>query len=342
MRSILVLANLCIFPLCARMHVYTNHLSDKELREQLDSAHIKFHKAKKMFNPWYSGPLLAGSAHILPPGAINTQPYLFFTTNYGSYTARRHHKKEDNTFILNPENVLQIGILPKLQFTLVNSAVYQTQNGIHSGGYGDTQISLGLEIFKEEAYLPAIAFYVAESFPTGKFERGNGSKSGLDLTGNGAFVTSVQVTSSKVVWWVFEHPMQIRLNFTSDIYSSKIPVKGINAYGGYHDTKGTVTKGNTMQWNFSYEGSITQNWVVAVDVVYEYNNNSTFKGMAGVDSNGMEAVVGNASSDVLSIAPAIEYNIDENSGLLVGFWMSVYGRNTAQFASGVLTYQITF
>ena len=55
------------------------------IEKELKSAEEEFREAKKMFNPWYTGPLLTPSAHILPPGYFNIQPYLFLTNNYARF-----------------------------------------------------------------------------------------------------------------------------------------------------------------------------------------------------------------------------------------------------------------
>ena len=42
-------------------------------------------------------------------------------------------------------------------------------------------------------------------------------------------------------------------------------------------------------------------------------------------------VVGIGSNDQLSMAPAIEYNVNESMNFLAGVWFNVYGRNVAKF-----------
>ena len=42
--------------------------SPEEIQAELDQAEAQFRKAEKMFNPWYTGPLIASSASMVPPG----------------------------------------------------------------------------------------------------------------------------------------------------------------------------------------------------------------------------------------------------------------------------------
>ena len=69
---------------------------------QLRDAEAEFNEAKEMFNPWYAGPLLTPGAHILPPGNINVQPYLFYISNYGRFDSHGHSHKISRLTTINP------------------------------------------------------------------------------------------------------------------------------------------------------------------------------------------------------------------------------------------------
>ncbi len=73
-----------------------------------------------------------------------------------------------------------------------------------------------------------------------------------------------------------------------------------------------------------------------------YANKSTFRGRPGESAPGVPAVNGIPSSDQLSIAPAIEYNINDVSGFIGGGWFAVTGRNSPNFASVIISYTIMF
>ena len=65
----------------------------QEIERQLSAAEKEFAEAKKMFNPWYTGPLLTPSAHVLPPPNVLIQPYLFYINNYARFD--KHGKSHD-------------------------------------------------------------------------------------------------------------------------------------------------------------------------------------------------------------------------------------------------------
>ncbi|MEM8628559.1 MAG: hypothetical protein AAGF04_00560 [Chlamydiota bacterium] len=320
----------------------TSTASIAEIEKELASAEERYKRAKESFQPWYSGPLLTGSSSTVPIGMINTQPYLFVTNNYAKYNKKRHTENVQDTLVLNPLAIIQTGIFPRSDLVLNVGGVYQWQGSVSAGGYSDTGAQWGIQLVEEGPYVPAIKLYVNQNFPTGKFEQARSSKKGLDLIGNGSFVTALSLNTSKVIWWFSQHPMNLRLTCAVDVYASDVDVEGIHAYGGGADTKGTIQRGHELKLNLGYQGSITQALGVVCDVVYNYTDSSTFSGFPGTSSSGVPAENGTPSQDNLSLAPGIEYNFDSNSGIVAGMWFSVYGRNDSAFFSGIFTYQITF
>ena len=114
-----------------------------------------------------------------------------------------------------------------------------------------------------------------------------------------------------------------------------VHVHGLNSYGGGPGTHGKVRRGHAYSFDFGYEFSFTQRWVLALDVVYNYAQKTRFSGRA-------TAPVGGPFSDQLSLAPAIEYNVNENLGFLGGVWFTVWGRNSLNFLSGIFSFTYTF
>jgi len=312
------------------------------VQAELDKAEHDFWKAMEMFNPWYAGPLLTPSAHVLDPGYLVIQPYIFVLDNYGKYNTRRHSQDIPKLIQVNPLFLAQTGVVKGIDATLVIQGIYNTQNDVHSGGYLDTKFGFGFQIVKEQPYIPAVKVVFSELFPTGKYRNLDPDKNGLDGVGGGAFVTNVSLNISKVFWWVIpSHPFNLR---TSHVFSipSKVHVKNFNSYGGGFGTNGKVRPGQQYTGDIGIEVSITQSWVFATDISYFYFGKSKFKGTPGTTSSGAPATVGGSFGDQLSLAPAIEYNPSSKIGVLGGVWFSVYGRNTSNFIAGVVSYTQTF
>ena len=303
---------------------------------QLRQAQAEFEVAKKMFNPWYAGPLLTPGAHNVPAGHFVVQPYLFVQNTFAIFDEHRHSKNIPDTWTVHPVMLFQMGWLSWLDFTVTAQGFYKNQSNKDTFYWGDTSFEWGIQLMKEQPYKPAIRVTVSESVPTGRYEKLNPAKNGIDATGSGSYTTNFSLNFSKVIWWVSDHPFAFRASFNYAI-PALVRVQEFNAYGGGRDTRGKVRPGNSIAIDTSIELSFTQRWVLAVDLVYTYQNHTTFSGHKGRTYAGQTASVGAPSNDSLSAAPAIEYNHSDHLGFLAGMWFSVTGRNSADFIAGVLS-----
>ncbi len=319
-------------------------VTHERVERQLEKAEKDFQDAQKMFDPWYAGPLLSGGAHILEAGQVNIQPYFYYFDNYAHFD--RHGKSHDDPHILqqvNPVAILQFGVFDKKIDSVVTvQALYNKLQHHSIMNITDTSIALRWGVFPETSYYPAVLFAVKESFPTGKYNHLSPHKNGIDGTGSGSYKTSLVLNFSKIIWWVWpKHPMNFRLS-NSYTFSSKVSVKNFNAYGGGFGTRGKVDPGDQFSTDFGYEFSVTQRWVLALDVAYTFSLKTTFSGRQGVDGDGLPAIVGAPFNDQLSLAPAVEYNLSPDLGFIGGVWFPVWGRNSANFISGIISVTYTF
>ena len=304
--------------------------------KHLAQAQADFEIAKKMFNPYYAGPLLTPSAHNVPPGHFNIQPYIFFTNTFAQYNDNRRSVNITDIWQLQGSFIFQMGWLNWLDFTAIFNAEQNWQGSQSSGNFGDTQIQFGIQLMKEQPYRPALRMTITENLPTGKYEKLNPAKAGIQATGSGSYSTTLSFNIMKVFWWISTHPFSFRASFNYTI-PTLVHVQGFNAYGGGFDTRGNVRPGNEITIDTAVELSITQHWIFALDLVYSYQNHSTFSGHKGHTAAGTTATVGGPSNDNFSCAPAIEYNPSATMGFLFGTWFTVTGRNSADFIAAVLT-----
>jgi hypothetical protein len=159
---------------------------------------------------------------------------------------------------------------------------------------------------------------------------------GLNATGAGVYATQFGLGLSKVIFWATQHPMNLRI-FCGYQLSTIANVKNFNAYGGGFGTTGRVRPGNALSLDFGYEYSFTQRFNFAIDVVYSATGSTKFHGTAGTLADGTPASVGIGYSDNLSLSPALEYSFSPKIGIIAGAWFSVYGRNSNNFASGIIS-----
>ncbi len=307
--------------------------SAEEIHAELKADQEKFDRALKLFNPWYTGPLVTPSATMMPPGDVNFQPYLNVQTNYAQFNEDRHSVTTPNLVQLQSQNVLQTGLtdwMDALLFLQGQESWLLDKNG---GGYGDTQFGLGWQILAQGLYIPKIKVTIKETFPTGRYKRLSPTGLGLDGVGAGTYATQFCLAFGKLLFWATEHPVNTRL-FLGYTVGTTVHVADTNFYGGVPGTLGKVRPGNQFAADLGIEWSASQAWVLAMDIVYSCADRTTFYGNPGVTAAGLPAVVGFGSSDNLSLAPAFEYNWNSNIGIVCGVQFSVYGRNSANFATG--------
>lgn len=301
--------------------------SPRQVAKELEEAQIQFLRAKQMFNPWYTGPLITPSPSLVSPGQVMVQPYLIFGGTYATFDKNRKSRAlGGNLYSLDLLSVFQTGITDSVDFIIVPGAATNWQKGDSGGGFVDIPATIGFLIRSETLYGPAMKFSITETFPTGKYQNLSLNGLGLNATGGGAYQTQFGFATSKLLWWLYEHPINLRA-FVGFTVATTVQVEGFNAYGGDKTTKGVVHPGDLLSTDLGIEYSLTKRWALAFDVVYTAENKTRFDGKT-------KSPVGGGYSDNLSFAPAIEYHFDSALGLLWGVQFSVYGRNSDNFAKG--------
>jgi hypothetical protein len=313
--------------------------SPEQIQSELDQAEKDFEIAQKMFIPWYTGPLITGSAKNAPKGKINLQPYLTLKTAYGVYDNDRHYTSTPNLFSVNPLLAFQVGLTDWLDFSIQPQATFKYLEGNNGGSFNDLNMVVGFQLYRESLYIPSIRLLYTEIFPTGNYTR---LFSPLDAGGAGVFQSVVGLNLGKVLWWFPEHPMALRLATNVQFPTDSARVFGLNSYGGGLSTNGTVKVRPTFNIDFGYEYSITQKWVFAIDFVYTLSGKTTFTGLPGFDEFGNNYVIGGPASDNFSLSPAIEYNVTDTGGFIAGIWFSVTGKNSSSYVAGLLSYTQLF
>ncbi len=318
------------------LQAQTTPKSPQEIQAELDSAQHQLDQAKKMFNPWYTGPLLTPSASMVPPGFGMVQPYVFLAGNYARYNQNRNAESIPNLIQLKSSNILQFGVTKTVDFLISLNASGQWQSGEQGGGFDDIPATIGFLVYSETPYVPQIKFTIQETFPTGRYQHLSSNGLALSGVGQGSYQTQFGLGFGKLMFWSTQHPVNTRLFLGYNI-ATPVHVKGFNSYGGGHNTNGTVKPGSTFIVDWGIECTITQRWVFALDVAYTAQNRTKFNGKPGTLSKGAPATVGGGYNDNLSLAPAIEYNWSDSLGVVAGAWFSVYGRNSLAYAQGIFS-----
>lgn len=299
--------------------------------------------ALKTYQPWYTGPLIASDGSNLAPGFVNVQPYLFFKDTYGEYNKAWGHHSNPSTFTFKAEMYFQTGITKWLDVAIIANSFFKEKEGKTAFDVGDTSVEFGLQLLrgKDLTAIPYVRLIIEEVFPTGKYNNLNPTKEGIDATGSGSYETIFNLIFQKTVFWFTNHPIRWRTN-AAYTYSTKVSVKNFNVYGGGFGTRGKVAPGGVITGILAFEFSFNQRWVFAMDTVYVYARKTTFKGTPGLTSEGTAASNSTGSSDTTSLAPVLEYNFNENFGILAGSHFTIRKRNATKFTSGIISATYTF
>jgi hypothetical protein len=270
---------------------------------------------------WWTGPLLTPSAATLPRGHFLFEPYLFDI-------------KSPHLNGLGSLTYLLYGLTYKFTIGYIPTAGYnKVDNGLSSSGIkpGDANLvaQYRLTQFKEGSCMPTISFVLQESLPIGKFDK-LGSRP-ADGFGSGAYTTTLAVYSQTSFW--LPNGRILRMRFDAlQAFPGIVNVQDVSVYGTTAGFSGHAAPGNSLTLDASWEYSLTQRFVLALDVTHRYQGNTHVSGYNVLDPNGFLNTAGvqlNSSySEAFGFAPAIEYSWTPNMGVLFGARFITAGHNT--------------
>ena len=289
----------------------------------------------KQYSPWFTGPLLAPSSSVIPPGHANIEPYFYYTTITGLYSPRWKPYSTANFYNKTVSVPIQVGLVDRLDFQCIPQYNFNSIKGASYNGFGDMPLILDVQLLaeKESIYDTIIKLSFSANAPIGKYQKLSAKNLYTDAIGSGSLQPTALIVASKL-FHIAQGPyfLDTRLSLGYSV-GTKVHVKGINTYGGDPTTKGVAYPGNTFITDFAIELSLSQNWVFANDLVYSHSNKSRFSGKTVLPSK-------RPSKEQLSFAPAMEYNFSQNIGVIGGVWFSALGRNSSRFISGVVAINI--
>jgi len=281
--------------------------------------------------PWFTGPIVASSATTVPAGHWNFELYFYATDTPANYNSHWKPIDQPTLWTLTWQPVIWAGVTDWMDIQLTPTWNWNHKEGAGHWTLSDLFLKFEFQLHRDQiphtSWLPSIKLSFGEVFPIGKYQNASPKKHGTDLGGEGAYGTRIQLALGKLIHIKDWHWIQTRLNLNYQ-FSPPVHVKGINAYGGGLDTRGTVHPGMQFSFDYSLEYSLTRNWALAIDVIGNYQGTSHFTGKTTVSSSFPVSIQ-------YSLAPAIEYNWNENLGIITGAWFTVAGKNSQEFYSFV-------
>lgn len=295
---------------------------------------------------WFTGALIAPSGDAVPKGHFNIEPYFYAYAFTGNYNDHWKAISSPTFWSLQWQLPVQFGMTPWMDFSFTATTSYNLCDGASHVGINDPTIGFDFQFvrqsFERGDLLPSIKFTLSEIFPLGKYQNLNPAKNNTDAMGAGSFTTLFGLTFGKLFNMPGpDHYTNLRLNL-SYFYAAPTRLHGFNSYGGGYGTNVRFYPSQNFNIDFAFETTLTQNWVFSCDFIARWHSKSRFTGNPGTNSTGALAILGGPSGIQYSIAPAIEYNFGPNIGIIAGSWMSLAGRNTSQFYSGIAAINIYY
>lgn len=292
--------------------------------------------------PWFTGPLLTPSGHVVPVGHQNYEPYFYWTQATGTYDShwKPHSSKTFNDLLT--QITIQLGVIPGVEFDLAPQFAYNKFRGEHMWRVSDLPLTLAFQILKDKPgkWYPAIKLRFAANIPLGKYDHLDPSKFETDAGGVGNWLPQIGLVFTRLHHITGQQYLSWRAFFNYTI-PTHVGVSGLSIHGGaptipgIPGTRATVKPGNIFTFLYGAEYSLTKNWVLALDILYQHNNKRTFSGYTPPGTT-----LAGPSREMFALAPGIEYNWNSNIGIIVGPWFAVAGRNTERFISYIFAINI--
>lgn len=302
--------------------------------------HLKIHDVP--YIPWFTGPLLSPTPINMKPGHPAIEPSVTLQCTYGEYNSNWSIKGKTKTWAINPFVDFQFGFTDRVGMEILASFISNFKGSETSTNIQDTNIFLGFQVANDlkGSWRPDFRIDLQATFPTGKYQKLNPKKMGIDSTGLGSFQLGPVFIVQKLFYPGNNYlALKATLGY---LFPSSVKVKGFNSYGGGKNTKGTVTPGQTLTAFLTSEYSISQRWGWGCDAMFTHQRKSVFHGSPGTTKEGAPAKVGHPSSTQISLAPFIEHSFSPNMGILSGSWFTIAGKNAFAFASVFFAFLYVF
>ncbi len=296
---------------------------------------------------WWTGPLLAPSAGTLPRGHWLFEPYLFDLMTYGHFDRNGTLHGNGAAHEFGNQSYIEYGLVDRFTIGLIpRLGFHESDSGQDSSGLAVGDITLqgayGLAQFHQGSWVPATSLVIGETLPTGKYDRLSGRTDGA--LGSGACSTTISLYSQTYFWMPSGRILRTRLDLSYQV-SQWASVQGESVYGTAAGFSGRAHPGPSFVGDLAFEYSLTQNWVLAMDVDWEHDGSTRVEGGYPVSiTSGLPSylVQDSSASEILYLAPAMEYNWNARMGVIAGARIAAHGRNATATATPVAAVNMVF
>lgn len=142
------------------------------------------------WSPPSAGPITTWTAPLCEKGKFVVQPFIFYNRTRGSFGSDEHYESlpdGDLKYQFQEQLFAQLGLTDRLEIDgqTVYQQNYTRQDDVkaHSSGFGDSYLFFRYCAFEENGWLPHITGLFQLKMPTGKYQKANPDKLGIDLMG---------------------------------------------------------------------------------------------------------------------------------------------------------------
>ncbi len=287
------------------------------------------------YQQWFTGPLLTPLGITPDPAHPGIEVTFGVKNTYGNYGKNWKIETTPNTWSIYNYIDFQAGLNSFIGVEFLGSWISNFKQGQQATRLQDTVLRIGFQVINTEntgSLMPNFRIILQETIPTGQYQNLNPKKKGIDATGLGSYQTGIFLAFQKLYCISGYHKFQTRFSL-GYFLPAKVNIRNFNIYGGGYGTKGTVSPGSYLTFYLSGEYNLNNRWAIGFDSNYQYNFPGNFSGRLGKDLEQRSAKILVSSSSQLSLAPELECTFTKNSGMLLGYWFSILGKNTSAFRS---------
>jgi hypothetical protein len=291
---------------------------------------------------WWTGPILAASASTLPQGHFLIEPYLYDSVSYARYDADGDRHDTSDTEFFGSQTYLLYGLFDRVSVGLIPRFGFRdVASGRDSSGVrvGDLSLQGQYRLTQYDGNVPTTSLVMQVTLPTGKHDRLGEHTS--DAMGGGAYSTMLGFYSQYFFWMPNGRILRTRFN-VQETFFDNAAVADVSVYGTKQGFRGHAKPGNSFLAILAGEYSLTQNWVLAMDVQYQHDSRASLAGTMPGNVQPRSVRQSFSSSSAVSLAPAVEYNFNGNVGIIVGAIWTAAGRNTSASIIPVMSVNIVY
>ena len=294
---------------------------------------------------WWTGPLLAAGAAALPKGHVLFEPYFFDVDTYARFDSSgnrrdigdRHYLGSQSYLLYGLVDDFTVGLIPRFGFNHVHPG--RDSAGVRVGDL-TLQAQYQLTRFQPGSWVPTTSIVLQETLPLGKYDRlGDRPSNGI---GGGAYATTVELHSQTYVWMPNGRILRSRLNL-SYTKSNSANLEDVSVYGTPDGFRGDAEPGDSYNVTAAWEYSVTQQWVFALDVFYQHDDNTRVRGNVTDDLGARTPFLADSGSGhQIGTAPAVEYNWSPRAGVIAGFRWIFAGANASASFTPVVAINLVY